>query len=99
LKKFFPKSRMRISAGMRKFADQVTVISMTHLPRFTPLLWRCREGVRVAFYRCAFLRFFTGRFVTGWTRDSNWAAPDATAELILLRLRVWRLVDAHTRSS
>jgi hypothetical protein len=29
LKKFFSKSRMRIPAGMGKFAEQVTVISMT----------------------------------------------------------------------
>jgi hypothetical protein len=28
-----------------KINDQVTVISMTHLPRFTPLLWARQEGV------------------------------------------------------
>jgi hypothetical protein len=34
----FPESETRISAGVGKINDQVTVISMTHLPRFTPLL-------------------------------------------------------------
>jgi hypothetical protein len=53
------------------------------------------EGVSTL-YRCAFLRFFIGRFVAGWTRDSNWAAADAPVELILLRLGVWRAVDAAT---
>jgi hypothetical protein len=48
------------------------------------------EEVRVAFYRCAFLRFFIGRFVTGWTRDSNWAAANAPVELSLFSLNLSR---------
>jgi hypothetical protein len=37
LKKFFRESRMRISAGMGKFGDQVSVISMTWWWRGPPL--------------------------------------------------------------
>ena len=53
---------MRISAGVGKFADPVTVISIDHLPRFTPLFMSLSEGVRVAFYRYAFVRFFYWSF-------------------------------------
>ena len=35
---------MRISAGMGKFGDQVSVISVTHLPRFTPLYGAVGRG-------------------------------------------------------
>jgi hypothetical protein len=56
------RSETRISAGVGKFADQVTVIFDAHLPRYTPLFMRCREGVRVMFYSCAFLRLFIGRY-------------------------------------
>jgi hypothetical protein len=38
------KLEMRISAGVGKINDQVTVISMTHLPRFTPLFMALPEG-------------------------------------------------------
>ena len=37
-----------------------------------------------------FLRFFIGRFVSSWARDSNRPAANAPVELIILRLRVWR---------
>ena len=37
---------MRISAGVGKFADQVTVSSIDHLPRNTPLFMALAEGVR-----------------------------------------------------
>ena len=56
-------------------------------PALHPPFMRCREGVRVAFYRCA---FFIGRFVSSWARDSNRPAANAPVELIILRLRVWR---------
>ena len=39
------------------------------------------EGVRVAFYRYAFLRFFIGRFVTGWTRDSDQTTANVPVEV------------------
>jgi hypothetical protein len=62
LKNFFSKSRMRISAGVGKLADQVTVIFIDHLPRFTPLFMALPEGVRVRFIAA----LFYGRLVTSW---------------------------------
>jgi hypothetical protein len=46
------RSEMRISAGVGKFANQVTVILIDHLPRRTPFLalW---EGV--SFLCCLFV--------------------------------------------
>jgi len=42
--KIFPGTETRISAGVGKIDDQVTVISMTHLPRFTPLFMALSGG-------------------------------------------------------
>src|SRR6516225_7972370 len=84
------KSQAHIAALYPRNSNQVTVISIDHLPRFTPPFMRCREGVRVAFYRCAFCVFLIGRFVSSWARDSNRPAANAPVELIILRLRVWR---------
>jgi hypothetical protein len=51
----------------------------------------------VRFCRRRLLLFWGRRLftVTSWARNSNRAAADAPVELILLRLGVWRLVDAH----
>ena len=43
----FSESETRISAGMGEINSRVPVISMTHLPRFTPL-YRAAGGTLVA---------------------------------------------------
>ena len=60
------------------------------------LLLAAGKGSATAFIAALFFAFFVGRFVIGWTRavNSNWAAADATVELILLCLGVRRAVDA-----
>src|SRR5215471_14952296 len=60
-----------------------------------PFLWRRRRGVRVAFYRCAFLRFFIGRFVIS-SGNSNWTAGSAPVEVGLLGLCVGWTIDPAT---
>jgi hypothetical protein len=52
------------------------------------------RGSGSRFIAALFRAFFIGRFVTGWAGDSNRPAADAPVELILLRLGVWRAVDA-----
>jgi hypothetical protein len=42
------KSQAHIAALYPRNSNQVTVISIDHLPRFTPLLWRCRRGASLA---------------------------------------------------
>jgi hypothetical protein len=42
------KSQAHIAALYPRNSNQVTVISIDHLPRFTPLLWRCRRGSSLA---------------------------------------------------
>ena len=49
----FPESETRISAGMGEINSRVPVISMTHLPRFTPLLW-LSGGSSACAYRRSF---------------------------------------------
>ena len=45
------------------------MISIDHLPRFTPL-YALSGGSGSRFIAALFCAFFIGRFVTGWTRDS-----------------------------
>ena len=85
---------------MGKINDQVTVISMTHLPRFTPLFMALSGGGqgRVLSLRpfCAFFnrRTFARFTVTGWARDSDWPAADTLVEIVLLGLGVRRAMQA-----
>src|SRR6516162_11426496 len=83
------KSQAHIAALYPRNSNQVTVISIDHLPRFTPLYALSGGGQGRVLSLC-FLRLFIGRFVSSWARDSNRPAANAPVELIIPRLRVWR---------
>ena len=88
---------MRISAGMGKFGDQVSVISMTHLPRYTPPFMALSGGGQLCllFVVCLLFDGSTARKMpyTPQDRADLNRRPDGHGETIL------RFNQAHLRAA